>query len=115
MVITELPADQALEKLCLPFVTPLQEIISHGPEVLEKKPARELTVHTDRLAYVNQPQAVADAIQRLWPIVKAIFDVRAWDMRTMESLCRACKYAVSLLSCILTSFTRELQKTRYER
>ncbi|KAG5230079.1 transportin [Salix suchowensis] len=94
MVITELPADQALEKLCLPFVTPLQEIISHGPEVLEKKPARELTVHTDRLAYVNQPQAVADAIQRLWPIVKAIFDVRAWDMRTMESLCRACKYAV---------------------
>lgn len=22
---------------------------------------------------------------------------RAWDMRTMESLCRACKYAVGLL------------------
>jgi hypothetical protein len=29
-----------------------QEIISHGPEVLEKKPARELTVHIDRLAYI---------------------------------------------------------------
>ncbi|KAL9337814.1 hypothetical protein Peur_069583 [Populus x canadensis] len=101
MVITELPADQAkqaLEKLCLPVVTPLQEIISHGPEVLEKKPARELTVHIDRLAYifryVNHPEAVADAIQRLWPILKAIFDIRAWDMQTMESLCRACKYAV---------------------
>ncbi|XP_011028670.1 PREDICTED: transportin-3-like [Populus euphratica] len=101
MVITELPADQAklaLEKLCLPVVTPLQEIISHGPEVLEKKPARELTVHIDRLAYifryVNHSEAVADAIQRLWPILKAIFDIRAWDMQTMESLCRACKYAV---------------------
>ncbi|KAJ6970394.1 transportin MOS14-like [Populus alba x Populus x berolinensis] len=101
MVITELPADQAkqaLEKLCLPVVTPLQEIISHGPEVLEEKPARELTVHIDRLAYifryVNHPEAVADAIQRLWPILKAIFDIRAWDMQTMESLCRACKYAV---------------------
>ncbi|KAF9667797.1 hypothetical protein SADUNF_Sadunf15G0060800 [Salix dunnii] len=101
MVITELPGDQAkqaLEKLCLPVVTPLQEIIIHGPEVLEKKPARELIVHIDRLAYifryVNQPKAVADAIQRLWPILKAIFDIRAWDMRTMESLCRACKYAV---------------------
>ncbi|KAJ6882128.1 transportin MOS14-like [Populus alba x Populus x berolinensis] len=101
MVITELPADQAklaLEKLCLPVVTPLQEIISQGPDVLEKKLARELTVHIDRLAYifryVNHPEAVADAIQRLWPILKAIFDIRAWDMRTMESLCRACKYAV---------------------
>ena len=84
MVITELPADQAklaLEKLCLPVVTPLQvrlvcfwwiffselllfhntkqvynvnnqEIISQGPDVLEKKLARELTVHIDRLAYI---------------------------------------------------------------
>uniref|UniRef100_A0A2P2MLR5 Exportin-1/Importin-beta-like domain-containing protein n=1 Tax=Rhizophora mucronata TaxID=61149 RepID=A0A2P2MLR5_RHIMU len=101
MVITELPPDlakQALEKLCLPVVTPLQEVINQGPEVLEKKLARELTVHIDRLAYifryVSQPEAVADAIQRLWPIFKAIFDLRAWDMQIMESLCRACKYAV---------------------
>ncbi|KAJ4851378.1 Transportin mos14 [Turnera subulata] len=101
MVITELPPDQAkqaLEKLCLPVVTPLQEIINQGPEVLGKKAAREITVHIDRLAYifryVNHPEAVADAIQRLWPIFKAIFDIRAWDMRTMESLCRSCKYAV---------------------
>ncbi|KAL9270842.1 Transportin MOS14-like protein [Drosera capensis] len=101
MVITELPPDQAkkaLEALCLPVVTPLQEVINQGPVILGQKGARELTVHIDRLAYifryVNHPEAVADAIQRLWPIFKAIFDVRAWDMRTMESLCKACKYAV---------------------
>ncbi|KAL6978105.1 Transportin mos14 [Sarracenia purpurea var. burkii] len=101
VVITELPLDhskKALEIVCLPAVTPLQEIINQGPIVLRQTAARELTVHIDRLAnifrYVNQPEAVADAIQRLWPIFKAIFDIRAWDMRTMESLCRACKNAV---------------------
>ncbi|XP_075075681.1 transportin MOS14 isoform X2 [Nicotiana tabacum] len=101
MVITELPSEQAkkaLEAVCLPSVAPLQEMINQGPLVLGQKTARELTVHFDRLAnifrYVNHPEAVADAIQRLWPIFKAIFDVRAWDMRTMESLCRACKNAV---------------------
>ncbi|CAI0399062.1 unnamed protein product, partial [Linum tenue] len=101
MVITELPPDQAkqaLEKLCFPVVAPLQEIISQGPELVGKKHSRELTVHIDRLAYifryVNHPEAVADAIHRLWPLLKAIFDVRAWEMRTMESLCRACKYAI---------------------
>lgn len=101
MVITELPPDhakKALEALCLPVVTPLQEMINQGPVSLGQKGARELTVHIDRLAYifryVNHPEAVADAIQRLWPIFKAIFDVRAWDMRTMEALCKACKYAV---------------------
>ncbi|KAL5544316.1 hypothetical protein UlMin_008100 [Ulmus minor] len=100
-VVTELPPDHAksaLEALCLPVVTPLQEILNQGPEMLNKKPARELTVHIDRLAYifryVYHPEAVANAIQRLWSIFKAIFDLRAWDMRTMESLCRACKYAV---------------------
>lgn len=101
MVITELPPDnakRALEALCLPVVTPLQEAVNQGQEILNKRPARELTVHIDRFAYifryVKHPEAVADAIQKLWPIFKAIFDLRAWDMRTMESLCRACKYAV---------------------
>ncbi|KAJ8772366.1 hypothetical protein K2173_027543 [Erythroxylum novogranatense] len=85
--MTELPPDQtkqAMEKLCLPVVTSLEEVINPGPETLQKKPARELTIHIDRLAYifryVNHPEAVADAIQRLWPIFKAIFDLRAWDM-----------------------------------
>ncbi|XP_010272151.1 PREDICTED: transportin MOS14 isoform X2 [Nelumbo nucifera] len=101
MVITELPPDhakKALEALCLPVVTPLQEIVNQGPGPLQQIIARELTVNIDRLAnifrYVNHPEAVGDAIQRLWPIFKAIFDHRPWDMRTMESLCRACKYAV---------------------
>ncbi|KAL3835139.1 hypothetical protein ACJIZ3_009875 [Penstemon smallii] len=101
MVITELPSEhakKALEALCLPTVAPLQDIINQGPLVLGQKPARELTIHIDRIAnmfrHVNQPEAVADAVQRLWPIFKAIFDIRSWDMRTMESLCRACKNAV---------------------
>ncbi|KAE8668023.1 germin-like protein subfamily T member 2-like [Hibiscus syriacus] len=101
MVITELPpepAKAALEELCASVITPLQAVINQGPEVLEKKHARELTVHIDRFAYifryVNHPEAVADSVHRLWPIFKAIFDLRAWDMRTMESLCRTCKYAV---------------------
>ncbi|XP_058762412.1 transportin MOS14 isoform X2 [Vicia villosa] len=101
MVVTELPLDdakRALEALCIPVISPLQEAINQGPEILSKRPSRQLTVHIDRFAYifryVKHPQVVADAIQRLWPIFKAIFDVRAWDMRTMESLCRACKYAV---------------------
>ncbi|KAF5734726.1 ARM repeat superfamily protein isoform 2 [Tripterygium wilfordii] len=101
MVITQLPPDhakKAVERLCFPVVNPLQDAINQGLEMLEKKPAREFTVHIDRLAYifryVNHPEAVADAIRSLWPIFKAVFDLRAWDMRTMESLCRACKYAV---------------------
>ncbi|CAI9112451.1 OLC1v1012903C2 [Oldenlandia corymbosa var. corymbosa] len=100
-VITELPSEQAkkaLEALCLPAVTPLQEIINQGPLILGQKTARDLTVHIDRLAnifrHVNHPEAVADAIHRLWSLFKLIFDLRAWDMRTMESLCRACKNAV---------------------
>ncbi|KAE8698819.1 putative cytosolic oligopeptidase A [Hibiscus syriacus] len=70
MVITELPpepAKAALEELYASFVTPLQAVIN---------------------------QAVVDSVHRLWPIFKAIFDLRVWDMRTMESLCHACKYVV---------------------
>ncbi|RZC80045.1 hypothetical protein C5167_042621 [Papaver somniferum] len=76
MVITELPpenAKKALEALCLPVATPLQELINQGPTQLQKALARELTIHVDRLGNIFS---------------------RAWDMRTMESLCRACKYAV---------------------
>ncbi|KAL0357544.1 UNVERIFIED_CONTAM: Transportin MOS14 [Sesamum calycinum] len=83
MVITLLPSEhakKALEALCLPAVAPLQDIINQGPLVLGQKPARDLTVHIDRLAnifrHVNHPEAVADAVQRLWPIFKAIFDIR---------------------------------------
>ncbi|KAL7265634.1 hypothetical protein ACSBR1_003425 [Camellia fascicularis] len=78
--------------------------VNHGVRSCDigAKTARELTVHIDQLAnifrYVNHPEAVADAIQKLWPIFKAIFDLCAWDLQTMESLCRACKNAVSLLN-----------------
>ncbi|KAF6153180.1 hypothetical protein GIB67_031134 [Kingdonia uniflora] len=62
MVITELPLDhakKALEALCLPVVSPLQ-VLSSVAKFLYR--------------YVNHPEAVADAIQRLWPIFKPIFD-----------------------------------------
>ncbi|XP_073000686.1 transportin MOS14 [Typha latifolia] len=100
-VTTELPpehAKKALELICMPAISPLQEIINQGGAALQQVPVRQLTVHIDRLACifrnVNLPEIVADAIQRFWPTLKAIFDHRAWDMRTMESLCRSCKYAV---------------------
>ncbi|XP_011087185.1 transportin MOS14 [Sesamum indicum] len=120
MVITELPSEhakKALEALCLPAVAPLQDIINQGPLVLGQKPARELTVHIDRLAnifrHVNHPEAVADAVQRLWSIFKAIFDIRSWDMRTMESLCRACKNAVrtskTLMGVTVGAMLEEIQ------
>ncbi|KAI3675655.1 hypothetical protein L1987_85247 [Smallanthus sonchifolius] len=74
------------------------EVINQGPLVLDQKPAREITVQIDGLAnrfrYANNPEAAADAVQRLWTLFKAIFDIRAWDTGTMESLCRACKHAV---------------------
>ncbi|KAJ6817034.1 transportin MOS14 isoform X2 [Iris pallida] len=99
VVITELPSEhakKALELVCMPSVTALQELTCQGG--VEQVPARQLTVHIDRLACifrnVNLPEAVADAVQKFWPIFKSVLDHRAWDMRTMESLCRAFKYAV---------------------
>ncbi|CAA6655286.1 unnamed protein product [Spirodela intermedia] len=91
-------AKKAVELLCLPAVAPLEKVTHEAGGSLEQILARHLTVHIDRLACifrnVNLPEVVADTIHRLWPIFKAIFDRRAWDMRTMESLCRACKYAL---------------------
>ncbi|XP_050379254.1 transportin MOS14 [Argentina anserina] len=117
-VISELPPDQAkraLEALCLPVVSPLQEVLSQAPEMLNNRPPRDFTVHIDRFGYifryVTHAEAVADAIQRLWPIFKAIFELRAWDMRTMESICRACKYAVRTAGrCMGTTIGEMLEK-----
>lgn len=80
MVVTELPLDdakRALEALCIPVISPLQvsvcvlrfiklillmivfsyilflqEAINQGPEILSKRPSRQLTVHIDRFAYI---------------------------------------------------------------
>ncbi|KAF3340567.1 transportin-3 isoform X1 [Carex littledalei] len=101
VIIMELPpehASKALELLCMPAINPLQAIVNQGAAALQQLPARQLTVHIDRLACifrnVDLPEIVADAVHTFWPLLKAIFDSRAWDMRTMESLCRSCKYAV---------------------
>ncbi|KAG5153695.1 hypothetical protein JHK82_011664 [Glycine max] len=91
MVVTELPPDdakRALEALCIPVITPLQEAINQGPESLSKRPSRQLTVHIDRFAYIFSLLA---CLRHVYDDIDAS---RAWDMRTMESLCRACKYAV---------------------
>ena len=45
----------------LPFLTQF----CHNPERMTESSSR----------FVNHPQVVADAIQRLWPIFKAIFDM----------------------------------------
>ncbi|KAL5224275.1 hypothetical protein ABZP36_010914 [Zizania latifolia] len=101
VVITALPPDhanRALELICQPVINPLQEIIQQGETVLQQVPVRQLTVHIDRLSCifrnVKLPEVVAEAVNRYWPILKSIFDHRAWDTRTMESLCRSCKFAV---------------------
>ncbi|THU56155.1 hypothetical protein C4D60_Mb11t14270 [Musa balbisiana] len=101
VVIKELPpehAKKALELVCLPIITPLQEFTNQGGGSIQETPASQLTIHIDRLACifrnVSLPEIVAEAVNRFWPIFKTIFDHRGWDMRTMESLCRACKYAV---------------------
>lgn len=101
MVITALspePAKKALEALCLPAVAALQEVITQAAGSSQQFNANQYTVPIDRLAnifrYVNHPEAVADAFRNIWPTLKAVFDQRAWDMLTMERLCRACKYAV---------------------
>ncbi|KAJ0970466.1 hypothetical protein J5N97_023343 [Dioscorea zingiberensis] len=120
VVITELPpehAKKAMELVCMPAITPLLDITKLGGVSLQEIPARQLTVHIDRLGCifrnVNLPETVADAVLRFWPIFKAIFDHRAWDMRTMESLCRACKYAVrtcgSYLGITIGAMLEEVQ------
>ncbi|KAM3402197.1 hypothetical protein ACQJBY_006243 [Aegilops geniculata] len=101
VVITTLPQDharRALELICMPIINSLQEIIQQGESALQQVPARHLTVHIDRLSTifsnVKLPEVVAEAVNRYWPTLKIIFDHRAWDTRTMESLCRSCKFAV---------------------
>ncbi|KAH9299652.1 hypothetical protein KI387_031334, partial [Taxus chinensis] len=100
-VITSLPAEhvkRALESLCIPAVSALQQVITRQAQSSQQLSANQYTVPIDRIAnifrFVKYPEAVTDAFQKMWPIFKALFIQRAWDMTTMERLCRACKYAV---------------------
>eukprot|EP00252_Welwitschia_mirabilis_P009642 TRINITY_DN22310_c0_g2_i1.p1 TRINITY_DN22310_c0_g2~~TRINITY_DN22310_c0_g2_i1.p1 ORF type:complete len:705 (-),score=141.34 TRINITY_DN22310_c0_g2_i1:336-2345(-) len=101
MVITALPLDhakKALEALCFPAVSPLQQVITQASTSSSPLSAKQYTVHIDRLAnifrFVNHPEAVADAFQNIWPVLKMIFKQCPSDMTIMERLCRACKFAV---------------------
>ncbi|AQK65073.1 Transportin MOS14 [Zea mays] len=59
------------------------------------KVSSEDSLHlVEALSNVKQPEVVAEAVYRYWPTLKSIFDQRAWDTRTMESICRSCKFAV---------------------
>uniref|UniRef100_A0A452YFX5 Exportin-1/Importin-beta-like domain-containing protein n=1 Tax=Aegilops tauschii subsp. strangulata TaxID=200361 RepID=A0A452YFX5_AEGTS len=59
------------------------------------KVSSEDSLHlVEALSNVKLPEVVAEAVNRYWPTLKIIFDHRAWDTRTMESLCRSCKFAV---------------------
>ncbi|WOL09630.1 transportin MOS14 [Canna indica] len=119
VVIKELPpenAKKALELVCLPIISPLQKFTNQGGEFIKEVPARQLTVHIDRLACifrnVNVPEIVAEAVNQFWPIFKSIFDHRGWDMRTMESLCRACKYAVRTCGRFMTIIGSMLEEVQ---
>lgn len=44
-----------------------QEIINQGPEVINKKTARELTVHIDRFAYIFRCDKYSNVISLILP------------------------------------------------
>ncbi|GLJ36877.1 hypothetical protein SUGI_0745270 [Cryptomeria japonica] len=119
-VITALPAEhakRALESLWMPVVTPLQQVITQEAQSSQQMNANQYTVPIDRIAnifrFVNLPEVVTDAFQKMWPIFKEIFVQRAWDMITMERLCRACKYAVRTcgksMAIIMGNMLQEVQ------
>ncbi|CAM6084292.1 unnamed protein product [Calypogeia fissa] len=103
MVVSALPPEKmppALEALCMPVLLPLGQLVaeaeqSGSPQCL---PANQYIIHIDRIAnifgYVTQPELLAGLFQRIWPLLQAVFNQRADDGKTMERLCRACKYAV---------------------
>ncbi|KAI5076843.1 hypothetical protein GOP47_0008908 [Adiantum capillus-veneris] len=104
MVVSAMPVDQTsqiLEALCLPVATSLEEVVTesqmarHAREYIS---SRNYTVSIDRLSnifrYVNHPEPLANSFRRLWPLLKNVFIQMGSDMRTMERLCRLCKYVV---------------------
>ncbi|KAH9568191.1 hypothetical protein CY35_03G065200 [Sphagnum magellanicum] len=103
IMVSTLPAERlspALDALCIPILAPLQQLVAVAQQAgsSEQFSSSQYTVHIDRVAnifrYISEPEPLADLFQRMWPILKAVFNQRAGDVRTMEKLCRACKYAV---------------------
>lgn len=121
-VVSALPPDQvrqALDALCQPIVAPLQQLLVSAAQASQghQPSSKEYILHIDRIAnifrYVSQPQPLADAFQELWPTLKAVFDQRGGDIKVMERLCRACKYAIrscgEAMSPVLGPLLQEVQ------
>ncbi|KAG0561064.1 hypothetical protein KC19_9G034400 [Ceratodon purpureus] len=127
LMVSALPPDRlvpALDALCIPILTPLQEVVTAAQQAgsSQQFTSNQYTVHIDRIAnifrYGSEPEPLADVFQRMWPLLKAVFMQRATDMRTMEKLCRACKYAVRTcgraLGGVMGSMLEEVQD-RYQQ
>ncbi|XP_024544223.1 transportin MOS14 [Selaginella moellendorffii] len=100
MVVSALPPEQlfqALQHLCYPVITPLQQLILISQAGTDTT-SSQYTILIDKLAniyrYVTQPEPLAMMFSGMWPILETVFSQKAADVRTMERLCRACKYAV---------------------
>ncbi|XP_024389574.1 transportin MOS14 [Physcomitrium patens] len=127
LMVSALPPDRlgsALDALCIPILAPLQQVVTAAQQAgsSQQFTSNQYTVHIDRITnifrYGSEPDHLADVFQRMWPILKAVFTQRASDMRTMEKLCRACKYAVrncgSALGSVMGSMLEEVQE-RYQQ
>lgn len=105
MVVSAIPLEQTthvLEALCLPLATLLQQVVTEAQQAgsAQHVSSSSYTITIDRLAniyrYVNHPEPLANVFRKLWPLLKNVFLQKASDMRTMERLCRLCKYAVRI-------------------
>ncbi|KAJ7520942.1 hypothetical protein O6H91_19G031100 [Diphasiastrum complanatum] len=110
IVVSALPPDrlpQALDALCLPVLTPLQQLVTAAQQASSEQQfsARQYTILIDRVAnifrYVSTPEPLAAVFQQMWPLLKTVFTQRGADARSMERLCRACKYVVRLAIFLL--------------
>ncbi|CAI5502615.1 unnamed protein product [Closterium sp. Naga37s-1] len=128
VVVSVLPPDQcpkAVSALLQPLTAALQQVVTaaaQAPGGPASMPAAQYVVHIDRIAnifrYVSQNQPLADAFQQLWPLFQAVFAQKPTDMRVMERLCRACKYAIrggkTAMAPVLAPLLQELQ-VQYEQ
>ncbi|GJP44351.1 hypothetical protein CLOM_g3730 [Closterium sp. NIES-68] len=128
VVVSVLPPDQcpkAVSALLQPLTATLQQVVTaaaQAPGGPAAMPAAQYVVPIDRIAnifrYVSQNQPLADAFQQLWPLFRAVFAQKPTDMRVMERLCRACKYAIrggqTAMAPVLAPLLQELQ-VQYEQ
>ncbi|KAL3676845.1 hypothetical protein R1sor_026793 [Riccia sorocarpa] len=103
IVVSSLPADklpQAVEALCIPVSAPLEKLVASAQQggPAQTFTANQYILHIDRIGhifrYITQPEVLAGVFQRMWPLLKLVFVQRAGDGKSMERLCRACKFAV---------------------